>query len=181
MDVSAPVLDRQPVVRAHCPDWLVIQTHSNREALAAENLRNQFYDVYAPVISKLARHARQTREVRRPLFPGYIFVARHTPAMQWRAIRSTIGVRSIITNGNTPSTLANSFIATLQDREVSGVIARAAAPRELGDVVRLARGPFEGLAATIVALGEHDRLVVLMNLLNGAVRVQVSEDQLSAV
>lgn len=163
------------------PDWLVVHTHPNREALAAQNLRNQFYDVYAPVVSKLTRHARQTRTVLRPLFPGYVFVARHSQAMPWRSICGTIGVRYIVANGATPSILPHPIVLALQARERDGVVARAAAAREVGDVVRLARGPFEGLAATIVTLSDRDRLVVLMNMLNGAVNVEVSEDQLAIV
>jgi transcriptional antiterminator RfaH len=160
--------------------WLVANTQSNREGLAAGNLRNQGYHVYAPVIRRQTRHARRVQDVLRPLFPGYLFVFWHAREMRWRPILSTIGVRSIVCNGDAPSLLRGSVVAALKAREKDGVVARAASPRDVGDTVRLARGPFEGLAADIIELGEKERLVVLMILLNRPVKVTVSEDHLAA-
>jgi transcriptional antiterminator RfaH len=160
--------------------WLVANTQANRESLAAANLRNQGYHVYAPAIRKQTRHARRVEEVLRPLFPGYLFIRLHARDTRWRPISSTIGVRSIVCNGDAPSLLHGSVIAALKARERDGVISRAAKPRDVGDTVRMARGPFEGLAANIIELGEKERLVVLMTLLNRPIKVTVSEDQLSA-
>jgi len=160
--------------------WLVVNTHPQRETLAVSNLRNQGYEVYCPVLRKQTRHARCVRETLAPLFPGYVFVQWHTSAMRWRPILSTLGVRAIVRNGDDPSLLSGAVVAALKAREKDGVITRPALPREVGDMVRLAHGPFEGIAGEIIELGERDRLIVLMNLLNRSTKVTVSEDQLEA-
>ncbi|WP_423416403.1 transcription termination/antitermination NusG family protein [Hyphomicrobium sp. B1] len=48
------------------------------------HLRNQGYEVYVPVLRKQIRHARQVREVLRPLFPGYLFARLTHSTMRWR-------------------------------------------------------------------------------------------------
>jgi transcriptional antiterminator RfaH len=160
--------------------WLVANTHPQRETLATANLRNQGYEVYAPVLRKQTRHARRVRETLVPLFPGYIFVRWDVPAMQWRPILSTVGVRSIVRSGDRPSQLYDAVVRALKAREREGIISRSASPREIGHKVQIGRGPFEGIVGEIIALCERERLVVLMNLLNRPIKVTVSEDQLLA-
>lgn len=162
------------------PCWVVVNAQSNREFVAANNLRNQGYDVYAPVIRKTTRHARVSREILAPLFPGYLFARWTAPDMRWRPILSTVGIRSIVRNGEEPSRLDGAIVEALRAREKDGVIMRAASRREIGETVRFARGPFDGIAAEIVELCDKDRLVVLMTLLNRPTKVTVLEDQLSA-
>jgi transcriptional antiterminator RfaH len=162
------------------PVWLVVNTQTHREAIAANNLRKQGYEVYAPVVRKQTRHARRVYEVAAPLFPGYVFVQWRDCNMRWRPILSTVGVRTIVCNGDEPSSLSETVIEALKIREKDGVIVRPASPRNVGHIVRLARGPLEGIAGEIIALGEKDRLVVLMSLLNRPIKVTVSEDQLAA-
>jgi transcriptional antiterminator RfaH len=100
--------------------------------------------------------------------------------MRWRPILSTLGVRLVVRNGEEPSLLSGDVVAALKARETDGVIARSASPREIGDRVCLAYGPFEGIAGEIIALGDKDRLVMLMTLLNRPIKVTVSEHQLAA-
>jgi transcriptional antiterminator RfaH len=160
--------------------WVVVNTHANEEAVAERNLINQGYEVYAPVIRKQIRHARRTHDVLRPLFPCYLFVFQNMREMRWRPMLSTLGVRSIVRSGDRPSLLPERLIADLKAREKDGVITRPASSRRIGETVRLARGPFDGLAGQIIELCERDRLIVLMNFLNQPVKVMVSEDQLAA-
>lgn len=160
--------------------WAVVNAQANRETVAASNLKNQGYEIYAPVIRKQTRHARICREILAPLFPGYLFVRWTGPDMRWRPILSTVGIRTIVRNGDEPSRLDGSIVQALKAREKDGVIARSASPREIGQTVRFARGPFDGIAAEIVELCDRDRLVVLMTLLNRPTKVTVLEDQLAA-
>lgn len=160
--------------------WVVANSQANREFVAAENLKNQGYEVYAPVIRKTTRHARVRREILAPLFPGYLFVRWAAPDMRWRPILSTIGIRTIVRNGDEPGRLDGAIVEALKARENDGVIVRAASRREIGQSVRFACGPFDGVAAEVIELCEKDRLVVLMTLLNRPTKVTVWEDQLSA-
>jgi transcriptional antiterminator RfaH len=160
--------------------WVVVNTHANQESIAERNLINRGYEVYAPVIRKQIRHARRSHDVLRPLFPCYLFARPNVREMRWRPILSTLGVRSVVRSGDSPSLLPERLVAELKAREKNGVIVRPASSRKIGETVRLARGPFDGFAGQIIELCERDRLIVLMNFLNQPVKVTVSEDQLSA-
>ena len=55
-------------------NWYAVQTQPNRENVAVANLERQGFDVWMPLCERIIRHARQARRVRRPLFPGYLFI-----------------------------------------------------------------------------------------------------------
>ncbi len=160
--------------------WIVVNTHPHKEATAITNLANQGFGTYCPLVRKQVRHARKTRSVLRPLFPGYVFV--DTPnETSWRPVLSTFGVRTLVRSGDQPSRLDARFIEALRAREADGVIVAPAMPYAAGQKIRIAEGPFDGTVATIIALDEKDRLVVLMELLNRPVRVHVDARNVSAV
>jgi transcriptional antiterminator RfaH len=160
--------------------WIVVNTHPHKEATAIANLENQGYTTYCPVVRKSIRHARKARQVLRPLFPGYLFVGLGFDKAQWRPVLSTFGVRTLIRSGDEPSRLNPGFIAALRSRESDGVIVAPAHPYTVGQKIRIADGPFDGTVATILSLGEKDRIVVLMDLLNRPVRVVLDARQVTA-
>ena len=154
--------------------WVAINTHPHKEHLAVENLMRQKFGVYCPRIQKRIRHARRVRDVTRPLFPGYVFAEVAPDLTMWRPILSTYGVRTVIRFGDQPAFVDNRFIDGLRAREIGGVISKPVAPYRIGQEVLLTGGPFDGLIATIIAMDEKDRLVLLTKLLNQNVRVKVT-------
>jgi transcriptional antiterminator RfaH len=153
--------------------WVVVNTQPHRESLALKNLEQQKFSSYCPMIRKTVRHARKSREVLRPLFPGYLFVQVDPNVQRWRPLLSTYGVRSIVGSGEQLSFLDTAFIESLKAREIEGVIERPRQPYRIGQEVKLAGGAFEGLVATIIDMDEKDRLVVLLDLLNRPVKVKL--------
>ncbi|CAL8971076.1 Transcription antitermination protein RfaH [Rhodoplanes serenus] len=120
-------------------------------------------------------------EVSRPLFPGYLFVALDPIRERWRPILSTLGIRTIIRNGDLPSRVDGRFISSLKAREVNGAIVKPTQPYIIGQAVRIAGGAFDGLAAKVIAMNEKDRVVVLLDLLNRTVKAHLTIDQLRSV
>lgn len=169
---------------ADLPDatgWIVVNTHTHKERVAVENLERQAYATYCPMVRTQIRHARKVEEVLRPLFPGYLFVATDPAVERWRPILSTLGVRSVIRNGEVPSRLDRRFIESLRAREIDGAIIRPPAPYAVGQDVRITGGAFDGMVARIIGLQEKDRLVVLLDLLSRPVKAQVGIAQVRAV
>lgn len=159
--------------------WVVINTHPHKEHFALENLARQSFESYCPMLKRQVRHARKTRDVLRPMFPGYVFTAVSRDMQLWRPILSTFGVRSVVRMGDKLGFLPNSFIQSLKVREVDGVISKPISPYKIGQNVRMVAGPFEGLVATIIEMNDNDRLVVLMELLNRPVKVKVDIGSIS--
>jgi transcriptional antiterminator RfaH len=160
--------------------WVVISTHPHKEHVALENLNRQGFQTYCPRIRRRVRHARQLRQVLRPLFPGYVFVRLNPQREQWRSIDATFGVRNLIRFGEKPGTIPSEFIVGLQATEEEGAVAlpRARDSYLPGEKVRLREGPFDGLIATVMSANDDERIVVLMDLLKRSVRVSVSINEL---
>lgn len=161
--------------------WAVVNTQPHREHAACEHLTRQAFEVYFPKVRRRVTHARRTQLAVRPLFPGYVFVNVRANANHWRPIRSTIGVRRVVSFGEHLALLDPGLISGLRSREVDGVIARPAVIRPLtpyvvGQDVRMNGGPLDGMIATILSLDEKDRLTVLMNMLQRSVTTSVASD-----
>ena len=61
---------------SHCDEakWYVAQVKPNGFASAEANLDRQGFETFMPLRRKTVRHARQMRDVLRPVFPGYLFI-----------------------------------------------------------------------------------------------------------
>jgi len=162
------------VIEFHRGGWAVAATHPCKEHIALEHLARQGFETYCPKIRGLARHGRRYVDKLRPLFPGYLFVEVPRRRTAWRPILSTYGIKTIIRFGDAPAMLDDEFIETLKSSESDGAITCPAAPYQVGQMVRMTGGAFDGVVATILSVNSNARLVVLMNLLKCSVRASVS-------
>jgi transcriptional antiterminator RfaH len=154
----------------------VVNVHPHREHFAIENLERQEYETYCPMMRKRVRHARKTKDVLRPLFPGYVFVRFISDQQRWRPILSTYGVRTLVRFGDQLSFIDDGFIGALRRREVEGAIVKPETPYQVGQSVKLTTGGFDGVVAQIINIDEKNRLTVLLDLLGRIVKVKVAAD-----
>jgi transcriptional antiterminator RfaH len=162
--------------------WYVAQTHSRAEAKAIGHLRRQGFEVYLPQYRKTRRHARRLERVRVPLFPGYLFVAIDVARAQWRAIRSTVGVRSLICNGDAPVAVPDGIVDGIRAREDAERLVEVPAPVPFarGEAVRITDGPMRDQVGLFDCVTDEDRVVVLLTLLGRQVRWPVSRAAVAA-
>jgi transcriptional antiterminator RfaH len=148
-------------------DWYVVRTHAHAETKALENLVRQDYEAYLPSCRRWRKHARRREIVRRPLFPSYLFVSFDIEHSYWRPIFSTIGVASLICNGDIPSRVPEGVVDSIRDAENAGFFDYTHAVTRLkpGDPVRVAHGPFAGLIGQLQSMASRDRVRVLLDIL----------------
>ena len=161
-------------------NWLVVYTHPLAEAKAFANLRQQGYETYLPWCRRWRRHARRREIVRRPLFPRYLFVAFDAMSTRWRPILSTVGVASVIRQGELPVAVPATVVDQIRVGECEGrfdelsPVARLAA----GAFVRIKEGPFGDLVGRLQSLAEGERVNVLLELLGREVVARVPVEKL---
>ncbi len=160
--------------------WVAVNTQPHREHIAVEHLERQGFRAYCPRMRKSVRHARKTREVLRPFFPGYVFVQVLSGEQRWRPILSTIGVRTLVRAGQDLCFIDNGFIEALRQREIDGAIVRPPEPFAIGQKVEITNNAFDGMVATIIDMDEKNRLVVLLDLLGRAVKMKLEADVVRA-
>jgi len=162
--------------------WYVVHTRANGESRALDNLRRQGFETFLPRHKRRRVHARKVEIVERPLFPRYMFVALDLVTAPWRSILGTFGVNDLLRHGDSPTPMPDGVVEALQAdtaahlHDESDPLTRLRA----GDAVRVLAGPFADLIGKFQALGESERVIVLLDLLGREVRAQLPARAIAA-
>lgn len=154
--------------------WFAVRTKAHQEETAVMHYERQGFTVYSPQVQGTRRHARKTELVKRPLFPGYIFLHLNAREMDWTAISSTIGAIGPIHFNHYYPPVPDWVISGIQTREnSSGYIPI----RSLGDKnfksgarVTVSMGDKE-LEGIFLNFRDEDRVVVLLDILQRQLQV----------
>lgn len=158
--------------------WFAVQTQPRKERLALYHLGNQDFETFCPLRRAVRRIGKRQVTALEPFFPSYAFVRLDTQRERWRSISGTIGVARLVSFGNEPTALPAGLIERFQ--ELSGEDDELAFDEELraGDKVRIQGGPLDALCGLLITAEPRKRVMVLLELLSGATRVNVARDRL---
>jgi transcription antitermination factor NusG len=160
--------------------WYVASTLPRKERLAEFNLRNQDIRSFLPLLEVTRRHARKVRTELAAAFSGYIFVNLDIGRQRWRSVNGTIGVAHLLCDGEGPRAVESGVVETL----IHSVDSRGAIVFEpslaVGDSVRLLSGPFADSLGVLQRLDGAGRVQLLLDLISGPVKVNVSRDRVIA-
>jgi transcription antitermination factor NusG len=145
--------------------WFVARVLHHREASAQFNLHRQGYRSFAPRVRRTLRHARTTRNVIAPLFPGYIFVILDLSVAPWRCVNSTIGVASLIMGVEKPLPVPTGIVEALVGATESSGAVRLDRDLEIGQTLRVLSGPFADTLCRLVELDDKGRVRVLFEFM----------------
>ena len=163
--------------------WIAVATHPNAEGQAVQNLKRQGYECYCPRTRVTHRHARRSETIERPLFPGYLFVRLDRTRDQWRPIMNSRGVRTVVRFGErlgiVPQGIIESLLAT---EEGGGLRPPPAAERlEVGQRVSLNGTLFDDFVCTVQSIEPKDRVCVLLEVMQHAVKMVVPCENVAVV
>ena len=144
------------------PSWHVVQSKPRGELRAKENLENQGFEVFLPMLDlqKVRRGKLQT--VTEPLFSRYLFLRPTAQMQDLSVVRSSKGVSHLVRFGQTPATVPATWVQGMLSQN-------AAAVQKLfhsGDAVVVAQGPLKGLEAIYLEEDGEARAMILINLLS---------------
>jgi len=161
--------------------WYAVYTQPRGEAIAAENLARQEFDVFSPRYLKRRSHARKVQTVPAPLFPRYIFVAFNADEAGWRVIRSTRGVIDLVRGGQEPAPVPDAIIEEIRKRQDENGYVVLARHIKLGrgDKIRIEGGPFASYEAIFETMRDNERVVALLSLMGRQVLVNVPVEAVS--
>nr|WP_298248975.1 transcription/translation regulatory transformer protein RfaH [uncultured Halomonas sp.] len=150
---------------AAVPRWYVIQCKGGESFRATENLVNQDYEVFHPVLEVQKKRRGKLTWVTEPLFPSYLFIRLDRLVSNWRPIRSTRGVLRLVSFGDTPIAVDSALVATLRDKG-SERDQDANLYFQAGETVQITEGPFKELQAVFESHKGEERAIVLLNMLH---------------
>jgi transcriptional antiterminator RfaH len=159
--------------------WYAVQTLARTEKQAEKHLVFQGFTVFAPLLWRKVRHARQVKVSAAPLFPGYIFVALEICRDRWSSINGTVGVLGLVRAGSLPLPLPAGLIEALASAQPSAQEAARGETFKINQPVQLGTGPFSDLIGRIHRFDSAGRVRVLLEIMGRMVPVRTTLAHLS--
>jgi transcription elongation factor/antiterminator RfaH len=160
--------------------WYAVQTQPNRETRAKHQLENQAFEIFLPKRLKTVRHARKLRNVTAAFFPRYLFVRLDLAKQRWRSVNGTLGVLSLVMQGELPHPVPIGVVETMMSCiDANGLLCLEENLKK-GSQIRVAAGPFAERLGILDRLDDSGRVRVLLEILGGAVPVQLDRKYVTA-
>jgi len=158
--------------------WFLAQLKPNCAQIAAKNLRRQGFQTFLPMEEETRQRNGKFVTAKRPLFPGYIFVAFDVALGLWHTVNSTYGITRLVSFGKEPTSVPLDLVSQLIQRcDAKGELQPVKALKP-GDEVTLTKGPFANFVAEVEKIAPDQRVWVLMDIMGAQTRVAVGADQL---
>lgn len=155
--------------------WYVASTKPRSEEIAHCHLLGRGIEVYYPKLF-LPIANRSGRQLI-PLFPNYLFVRIDVSSSEYSQVEWCQGVKRLVRFGGMPPPVEDTVIEFLRGQADDRGVIVARTNLKPGGEVRIAKGPFKGLAGIMQEPPDaRSRVKVLMAILSREVQVEVPAD-----
>ena len=153
-------------------NWYLLKTKPRQEIIAKQNLKNQGYGSFCPIVKINNRLV--------VLFPGYLFVQLNEKTQNFSPINSTKGVSHFVKFGlhfaKVPTSVIK-FIKTNQHITTEKLISQK--KFKPGDKVRISDGVFKDWTAILKCYRPNERVILLMNLFGREQTLSIKEESVT--
>jgi len=163
--------------------WYVVHTYSGHEnkvkatiekAVKTRGMEDYILDVVVPTeeIVETKNGKKKTRQ--RKIFPGYVLVKMTITDESWYVVRNTKGVTGFVGPGSKPVPLSDEEVKAMGvEKTVTEIDV------EVGEVVTVKNGPFEGFMGTVQEINSEKELIkVLISMFGRETPVELEFDQI---
>jgi transcription termination/antitermination protein NusG len=150
--------------------WYAVQVEPRREKSVAQILDAKGYEQLLPLWRPAGRRPNATV----PLFPGYLF-CRLDLADRRAPVVVTPGVIGLVGVGAAPSAIPENEIEALKTILDSRLPTEPCPAFEIGQRLRITRGPLSGVEGHLCAVKKRSCLIVRITLVQRAVAVELDE------
>jgi len=157
--------------------WFALYTKPHKEHWVRDVLSAQKVEVYLPEIAVKTR--RRDRRAKRPFFPHYLFARLDPQAGMFARLRWTPGLRCIVSMGGCPVPVPDGVVQEIRRRLADTAQVEPEGRFRQGEVVRVKRGPFEGLDAVFDRrLSAQGRVRVFLEWMSRQVAAELDVEDL---
>lgn len=164
-------------VKSH---WFLVHVKPRAEKVSELHLGKLGLETFCPQLKQEKIIRRIHKQIVVPLFPGYVFV-KFDPAVHYRAVQYSTGVRSVVSFGDALARVDTSIIEMIRARTRKGciqVVTRSVF--QPGQRVRIHDGPLQGLEAVFECeMSDRQRVTLLLETVAYQARVVVPIHQIS--
>ena len=150
------------------PRWYVVHTYSGYEnkvktdlekTIKNRELEDYFFEIIVPMEEQIEIKEGQRKTNLKKVFPGYVLIKMIVTEKTWYIVRNTRGVTGFVGPGSDPVPLSeaemrNLGIVAQSDNEVEIDI-------EIGDLVEVTSGAWEGRVSTVTAINMNKQTVTI--------------------
>lgn len=158
--------------------WLAINIKPKEESRAEENLLNQGYECYFPVLHSNLSLRNKPVIKKYPMFPGYAFIKSY-PTLELKPVEFTRGIVRVVRFGNEYPSLNDRVIQSIRDVEQESRRDPKRASYKIGEFIVMNTGPLKDLPALVTKNISEQRVEILYSLLNRSHTIEVSADNIS--
>ncbi len=152
------------------PRWYLVQTKPGQVKRATDNLLNQGYRCFHPLLTVQRIRRGRVVGVEEPMFPNYVFIHLRHWTDRWAPIRSTRGVIRLVAFGGEPTPVPDEVVAEIQARDGAPVDGLSIKP---GDRVRVTEGCFATLEPIFLGFDGEERVMLLLDLMNKQTKLKL--------
>ena len=139
-------------------NWYLIKTKPRQEKIAKQNLKNQGYGSFCPIVKINNRLV--------VLFPGYLFVQLNEKTQNWPPINSTKGVSYFVKFGLNFAKVPTCVIEFIKTHQhITAEKLKDLNKFKPGDKVQICDGVFNNFVAIFKCYKSDERVILLMDLL----------------
>ncbi len=162
--------------------WYLIQTKPKLEVVALENLNNQGYECYLPMMNVEKQIQKKIQIQKTPLFPRYLFINldNHFFAKSWGPIRSTKGVSTLVRFGAEPAKINEDLIEIIRFKENQYQV-NVEPIYKPGQILKILNGPFKGFDSIYQEMDDQMRVIVLFEFMKKSTTIPLELDKVSLV
>jgi len=158
------------VGETHHP-WFAVRVRSHCEKSVASMAQDRGFETFFPVYRTQRRWSDRQKSIELPLLPGYVFC--RTQFRNRLPLLTIPGVLHLVSRGNGPVPMDDAELASLKAAAQYGQGAQPAPFLEIGQRVRVERGPLAGCEGILVEFRDRQRLVLASSLLHRAIAVEI--------
>jgi len=159
--------------------WYALHVRPRFEKVVSRNLKAKGYEEYLPIYRRVSRWSDRSKEIELPLFPGYVFcrfnVHDRLPVLLIPGVSSVVGI------GKSAMPIDPSELDGVRSMLQSGASCEPWPFLQLGQVVRVSRGPLAGTEGIVVRTKDDYRLVISVSLLQRSVAVEIDRECLEVI
>ena len=154
--------------------WFALQVRPRYEKIVSYSLTAKGYATFLPVYERNRRWSDRIKQSEVALFEGYLF-CRLNPEKRLPILLAPGAIR-LVGIGNTPAPVADDEIATLQAVARSGARVAPWPFLQVGQRLRIERGPLRDLEGIVIDFKGSRRLIISVSLLQRSVAVELDRE-----
>ena len=158
-------------------NWYAVYTRCRHEKQVASYLAKQDIETFVPLRRDWSRRTDRKLTIQVPALPGYLFVRCPLYAETRALIKRTSGVLRLVESAGRPAVIPERQIESLRTALATSFNAEGHPYLQIGDRVRVVRGPMIGAEGYLVRVAEsRHRLVIAVDYVNQALSVDLDAE-----